>query len=204
MRVILIDESPIFREGLKAILSRIPEITAVGEADSFRQTLESIRHECDLVVIDGDLEALTLLRTLDKVNRKGHPPYVLILSSHKNGYYACQMFGAGADGYLPKSETPQSVIEAIRKVSRGAKYVRPEEADNLLLSLDANPSRRLSSREYEVLYLMASGLGATEIAGRLSLSAKTVSTCRSRILEKLNLRSSAELMRYAFKEGIMN
>jgi two-component system invasion response regulator UvrY len=203
MRVILIDESPVFREGLKAILTRMREITVVGEADSFREILDKIRHECELVVIDGELEALNLLRTLDKPNRKGRPPFVLILSAHSNDHHACQMFGAGADGYLPKSETLQSLVEAIRKVSRGAKYIRPEEADSLILNLGASTSQRLSTREYEVLCLMASGLGATEIAGRLSLSVKTVSTYRSRLLEKLHLRSNAELMRYAYLEGIM-
>jgi two-component system invasion response regulator UvrY len=204
MRAVLIDESPLFREGLKTVLNGMREITVVGEADSFREEIEKIRHQCELVIIDGELEALALLRTLDKPNCKGRPPFVLILSANSNAQHAVQMFEAGADGYLPKSETLQSTLEAVRKVSRGAKYIRPQEADILLLNFGSTSGRRLSSREYEVLCLMASGLGATEIAFRLSLSVKTISTYRSRLLEKLHLRSNAELMRYAYKEGIMS
>jgi two-component system invasion response regulator UvrY len=204
MRAILIDESPVFREGLKVVLNGMQEITVVGEADSFREILEKIRNECELVVTGGELDALALLRTLDKANHKGRPPFVLILSAHRNDHQALQMFRAGAEGYLPKSEKLQSVGDAIRRVSRGSRYIRAEEADRLLFDLGANGSQRLSSREYEVLCLMASGMGTTEIAGRLSVSVKTVSTYRSRMLEKLHLRSNAELMRYAFKEGIMS
>jgi two-component system invasion response regulator UvrY len=204
MRAILIDESPVFREGLKVVLNGMREITVVGEAGSFREILEKIRHECELVVIDGELDAIALLRTLDKANRKGRPPFVLIFSAHRNDHQALQMFGAGADGYLPKSEKLQDVLDAIRRVSRGSRYIRPEEADSLVWNLGLNASQRLSSREYEVLCLMASGLSSTEIAERLSLSVKTVSTYRSRLLEKLHLRSNGELMRYAYKEGIMS
>jgi two-component system invasion response regulator UvrY len=203
MRAILIDESPVFREGLKVLLNGMREITVVREADSFRDILEQIQHECDLVVIDGEVDALTLLRNLDKLNRKGRPPFVLILAAHGNDHQALQMFRAGADGYLPKSERLQCVLDAIRRVSRGSRYIREEEADSLLFDLSANNSQRLSSREYEVLCLMASGLSTTEIAGRLLLSVKTVSTYRARLLEKLHLKNNADLVRYAYKEGIM-
>ncbi len=203
MRVILIDESPVFREGLKTIISGMREMRIVAEADTFREVLDKIDHQCDVVIIDGRLEALALLRALDKTNRRGRPPFVLILADHRNDQHALQMLAAGTDGYLTKSKSPQSIVEAIRKVSKGAKYISPEQTDLLFMTFDGNKRTRLSNREYEVLYLMASGLGATDIAGNLSLSVKTISTYRSRLLEKLHLRSNAELIRYAYKEGIM-
>ena len=115
------------------------------------------------------------------------------------------MLTAGVDGYLSKSQTPQSVLDAIRKVSRGGKYVSDKLAELMLFNLDRiNKPPLLSNREYQVLSLFASGLAMKEIACRLTLSIKTVSTYRIRLLEKLNLRSNAQLLRYAFKEGIVN
>jgi DNA-binding NarL/FixJ family response regulator len=115
------------------------------------------------------------------------------------------MFKAGADGYVNKSRPPRAIIEAIRKLGRGRKYVSKELAEVMLLSFDNSENRpHLSDREFEVLNLFASGLGMTEIAERLSLSVKTVSTYRGRLLEKLNLRNNAELMRYAFREGLLS
>jgi two-component system, NarL family, invasion response regulator UvrY len=203
MRVILIDECAVFREGLKTILQGTGEVKIVAEADSFREVFERIDHDCDVVVIDGRLDALALLRALDKTHRRGRPPYVLIMADQRNDRHALQMFAAGTDGYLTKSKPPQSIVEAIRKISRGMKYISPEQAELLFLDFDGSRPPRLSNREYEVLCLMASGLGATDIAGSLSLSVKTISTYRSRLLEKLHLKSNAELIRYAVKEGIM-
>ena len=205
MRVYLVDAQPVFREGLKSIMSTARDLTVVGEADTCRDVMQKSDRECDLLVLDGELDSLAFLQSLEKTRAKGRPPFTLILTRHNEDQHAIQMLAAGADGYLSKSKSPQTILEAIRKVSRGGKFVSRELAETVLFSLDRmNRANRLSNREYQVLYLFATGLGMKEIAGQLALSIKTISTYRCRLLEKLNLSSNAQLMRYAFKEGVVN
>jgi DNA-binding NarL/FixJ family response regulator len=205
MRVYLVDAQPVFREGLKSIMSTARDLTVVGEADTCRDVMQKSDRECDLLVLDGELDSLAFLQSLEKTRAKGRPPFTLILTRHNEDQHAIQMLAAGADGYLSKSKPPQTILEAIRKVSRGGKFVSRELAETVLFSLDRmNKANRLSNREYQVLYLFATGLGMKEIAGQLALSIKTISTYRCRLLEKLNLSSNAQLMRYAFKEGVVN
>src|SRR5262245_5269738 len=204
MRVYVVDSHPVFREGLKTILSSSRDITVVGEADTCEDLLQKIGSDCDLITLDGELDSLALLQALEKFRPKGRPPFSLILTRHTEDQHAIQMLAAGADGYLDKTKPPQVVVDAIRKVSRGGKYVSRELAETVLFNLNSmNRPVRLSNREYQVLYLFASGLGMKEIAGQLSLSVKTISTYRCRLLEKLNLSSKAHLMRYAIKERVI-
>ncbi len=205
MRVVLVDACPVFREGLKCVMNAIHELAVVGEAGTYRDVREKIHNESDLLIVDGDLEALALLRELDKAQRRPRPPFVLVLSARTDDYHAIQLLAAGADGYMYKSTSLQVMIEAIRKVARGSRYVSAEVAERILVNFgkESTPPR-LSGREYEVLCLLASGLSASEIAARLLLSVKTISTYRSRLLDKLHLRNNGELMRYAYKEGILN
>jgi len=204
MRVYVVDSHPVFREGLKSVVSSSRDITIVGEADTCQDLLQKIGGDCDLITLDGELDSLALLQSLEKFRPKGRPPFTLILTRHPEDQHAIQMLAAGADGYVDKTKPAQSVVDAIRKVSRGGKYVSRELAETVLLNLN-RMSRpvRLSNREYQVLYLFASGLGMKQIAGQLSLSVKTISTYRCRLLEKLNLSSNAQLMRYAIKEGVL-
>ena len=205
MRLFLIDAHPVYREGLKNLLSGAPDLTVVGEADTCQSLAQQVSWECDLLVIDGELDSLTLLQSLQRSRPKGRPPFTLVLTRHTEDQHAFQMLSAGADGYLNKESSPQTVLDVVRKVSRGGKYVSRELAETVLLNLDPmRRSARLSKREYQVLYLFASGLAMKEIAGQLSLSIKTVSTYRGRLLEKLNLTNNAQLMRYAMKEGVMS
>jgi two-component system, NarL family, invasion response regulator UvrY len=203
MRVFLIDSQPIFREGLKSILEAEHDLTIVGEADSCRDVLQTT-NESDLVILDGELDSLFFLNSLQKVRTKGRTPFVLVLTKRSEEQHAVQMLKAGADGYVYKSEAPKTVLDVIRKIGRGGKYVPDDLADTVILSLNGitGPSR-LSRREYEVLHLFARGMRMTEIADHLCLSVKTVSTYRSRLLGKLNLNSNAQLMRYAFKQGMV-
>jgi DNA-binding NarL/FixJ family response regulator len=204
MRVYVVDSHPVFREGLKTVLSNSHDITVIGEADSCRDLLQNINGDCDLVTLDGELDSLALLQSLEKTRPKGRPPFTLVLTRHTEDQHAIQMLAAGADGYMDKTKPPHLIIEAVRKVSRGGKYVSRELAEMVLFNLNRmNRPVRLSNREYQVLYLFASGLGMKEIAGQLSLSVKTISTYRCRLLEKLNLSSNAQLMRYAIKEGVL-
>ena len=204
MRVYVVDSHPVFREGLKTVLSNSHDITVIGEAESCRDLLQKINGECDLITLDGELDSLALLQSLEKTRPKGRPPFTLILTRHTEDQHAIQMLAAGADGYMDKTKPPHLIVDAIRKVARGGKYVSRELAEMVLFNLNRmNRPVRLSNREYQVLYLFASGLGMKEIAGQLSLSVKTISTYRCRLLEKLNLSSNAQLMRYAIKEGVL-
>jgi DNA-binding NarL/FixJ family response regulator len=204
MRVYVVDAHPVFREGLKGILRESHDITVVGEADRCLDLIEKVIGNCDVVTLDGELDSLGLLQTLDKFRPKGRPPFTLILSRHTEEQHALQMLAAGADGYLDKHQSPQLIVDAIRKVARGGKYVTKELAETAVFNLHRVESpARLSSREYQVLCLFASGCGVKQIAGRLSLSVKTVSTYRGRLLEKLHLSSNAQLIRYAINQGVL-
>jgi two-component system invasion response regulator UvrY len=204
MRVFLVDSQPIFREGLKSIIGTERSFTVVGESDSCHQMLETLKN-VDLVILDGELDSIDMLTSLQKNRPKGRPPFVLVLTKHGEEDHAVQMLKAGADGYLHKSDGPQTVLTAIHKIARGGKYLPNDVAETMIFAMNGlNGPSRLSGREYQVLHLFASGMNMTEIAGHLSLSVKTVSTYRSRLLEKLNLKSNAQLMRYAFKKGMLD
>jgi DNA-binding NarL/FixJ family response regulator len=203
MRVFLIDAHPVFREGLKSIMTAITDLTLMGEAATCRDMPQAARN-ADLLILDGEMDSLILLNTMEKFRSKGRPPYVLVLTRHDEERHAIQMLAAGADGYLTKLSSPETILEAIRKIARGGKYVSKDVAETVIFTTNRmlGPSR-LSDREYQVLYMFASGMGMKEIAAHLSLSVKTVSTYRSRLLEKLHLKSNAQLMRYAFTEGVI-
>ena len=203
MRVFLIDSQPIFREGLKKIIASQRDLDVVGEADTCPEMLPTAQ-DADLLIVDGEMESLTFLGSLNKSRTKHGPPYVLVLTRYVQEHHAVQMLRAGADGYLCKSDPPDKLLDAIRKISRGGKYVPTDLAEMVILGLNGLTGQTpLSRREYQVLYLFASGMGMSDIAKHLSLSVKTISTYRSRLLEKLNLTSNVELMRYAFKQGVV-
>jgi two-component system, NarL family, invasion response regulator UvrY len=205
MRVYLVDAQPVFREGLKSIMRSAREFTVVGEADACSDVMRNGRMECDLVVLDGELDSLAFLQLLEKTRVKGRPPFTLVLTRHTEDQHAIQMLAAGANGYLSKSKPPETIIDAMRKVARGGRFVSGELAETVLFNLERiKRPARLSNREYQVLYLFASGLATKEIAGQLALSVKTISTYRCRLLEKLNLSTNAQLMRYAYKEGVIS
>jgi DNA-binding NarL/FixJ family response regulator len=202
MRVFLIDKQPIFRAGLKSIMSSDNNLTVVGEADNCRDLLQWT-DKADLLIVDGELDSLVLLESLKKTRLRGRP-FVLVLTNQIEEEQAIQMIKAGADGYLCKSDPAETVLDAVHKIVRGGKYVPNTLAETVILGLNGLSTRgRLSHREYEVLYLFASGMGMSEIATHLSLSVKTVSTYRARLLNKLNLTSNAQLMRYAFASGMV-
>jgi len=204
MRVYLVDGQPVFREGLKSIIATMRDLTVIGEADNCKEALQKAGKDCELLVLDGELDSLAFLQSLEKTRNRGRPPFTLVLTRYTEDQHAIQMLAAGADGYLNKSKPPDTILDAIRKVSRGGKFVSRELAETVLFNLDRmNRPARLSNREYQVLYLYASGMAMKEIAGQLAVSVKTVSTYRCRLLEKLNLRSNAQLMQYAYKEGVI-
>jgi DNA-binding NarL/FixJ family response regulator len=208
IKILIADDHPIIRRGLRQILAEQPDVTALGEAQNVQEVLKLVRREdWDVVVLDismpggGGLEALKDLKMLCPAAA------VLVLSIHPEDQYAVRALQAGAAGYLTKDSAPEELVKAIRKVLAGGKYVSPSFAETLALRLDAGlerpPHETLSDREHQVLCLIASGKTVSQIAAELALSVKTVSTYRGRVLEKLGLETTAELMRYAIQNGLI-
>ena len=181
----------------------------VGEATNGAEALEKARSEaCDVLVLDMAMPGPSGLDILKEV-RATHPNLpVLILSMHPEEQFAVRLLKAGASGYLNKESAPEELVKAIRKVVAGGKYVSPVLAERLALDISADSNRplhaTLSDREFQVMCLMASGKTVTEIAEALSLSVKTVSTYRGRILEKMNLTTNAEVIRYAIQNHLVD
>ena len=208
IRVLVADDHAVVRQGLKQILSEEPDILEVGEAGSVAETLRLSREaEWDVVILDitmPDGSGLDILRELR--HEKPQLP-VLVLSVHSEDQYALRVLRSGAAGYLTKECAPQELVEAVRRVVSGGKYVGLDLAERLaeVLAGDRNAQahEQLSDREFQILCLIGSGKSASEIAQELSLSPKTVSTYRRRVLDKMHMSSNVELTRYVLEQQLI-
>jgi DNA-binding NarL/FixJ family response regulator len=184
-------------------------MAVTSEAGDGNEALQVIKSEpCDVVLLDITMPNKSGLDVLKQLHTESPRLPVLVLSMHAEDQYAVRVLRAGAAGYLTKESAPAKLVQAIRKVVRGGKYVSTTLAEKLIYDLNSDstkaPHEILSDREYQVLCMIASGKTVTLIAVELGLSVKTVSTYRVRILEKLNMKNSAELTRYAIKEGLVD
>jgi DNA-binding NarL/FixJ family response regulator len=209
IKILIADDHAIVREGLKRIVAETADMVVADEATSGQEVLEKVRNnEYNVVILDismpgrGGVDILKQLKS-----QRPHLP-ILILSMHPEEQYAVRVLKAGAAGYLTKESAPDELITAIKRVSTGRKYVSSSLAEKLAFDLERDTElpyhETLSDREYQVLCLIASGKRVQEIAEELCLSVKTVSTYRSRILEKMKMKNNAELMRYAIKHGLVD
>jgi DNA-binding NarL/FixJ family response regulator len=208
LRVVIVDDHPVVREGLKRIIAESNELSVTAEASDGEEALQTIRnHPCDIVLLDISLPKKSGLEVLKHLRTEQPRLPVLILSMHSEDEYAVRMLRAGASGYLTKESTPTNLVTAIRKVVRGGRYVSPALAERLAFDLQTESDRpayeTLSDREYQILCMLSGGKTVSEIAAELALSVKTISTYRVRVLEKLRLKNNAELMRYAIKQGLV-
>ena len=209
IKIIIADDHPIVRAGMKQVISEASDLMVADEASDGHKLLSKIREEnFDVVILDismPHMDGLDVLKQL-KIEKPKLP--VIVLSIHPEDQYALRVLKAGASGYVTKASAPDELIGAIRKVFRGGKYISPAIAEKLAFQLDANfegmPHEALSDREYQVLCMLASGKTATEIADELALSVKTVSTYRSRILEKMDMKNNAELIHYAVQNKLVS
>jgi two-component system invasion response regulator UvrY len=208
IRLLIADDHPIVREGLRRIVQDAPGVEVVGEVANGDELLERLpRLPADIVLLDVTMPGPGFLEVLQRL-RSEHPTVaVLVLSVHPEDQYAVRALRAGASGYLTKDHSPEELTEAIRRVHRGHRYVSAQLAERLAADLTAG-SREvrhevLSDREYAVLCLLGSGRTVKEIAGSLQLSPKTVSTYRTRVLEKMHASSNADLVRYAALHGLI-
>lgn len=207
IRILIADDHPIVRAGLKQILSEAADLAVTAEAADGHELLKLIRQGgCEVVLLDLAMPGLTGLDALKQIKVEKPALPVLVLSMHPEHEYGIRVLKAGAAGYLMKSAAPDQLVAAIRKVYRGGRYVSPALAEKMAFGLQAVaaelPHEALSDREHQVLCMIASGKTVKEIAAELSLSEKTISTYRSRILEKMNMKSNAELTHYGIKHNL--
>jgi two-component system invasion response regulator UvrY len=208
IRILIADDHTIVREGLKQIISDVTGMEVAGEATNGHEVLDKIKDGgFDVVLLDLSMPGKSGLETLKEIRIVGQSLPVLILTMHPEEQYAVRVLKAGASGYLTKESAPDELITAIRKVTKGGKYISPSLAERLAYNLEIDNNRpvheTLSDREYQVFCKIASGNTISEIAEEMSLSVKTISTYRSRILEKMGMKSNAELTYYAIKNQLV-
>jgi two-component system invasion response regulator UvrY len=208
IEVILCDDHALIRRGIRDTLSDASDIRVVGEASEYGELRALMRaRRCDVLVLDINMPGRSGLDVLQVLKDEGAPVRVLIVSMYPQDQYAIRALRAGAAGYVHKGGDPQELVQAVRTVAQGRKYVTPEIAQMLVESLTAPPSEsaheRLSDRELQTLVMIASGKRLSDIAEELLLSPKTVSVYRARVLEKLGLANNAELTVYAIRNGLV-
>lgn len=209
INVVVVDDHAVVREGLKRIIAETGGMTVSGEAADGYEAMQVLKKQpCDVVLLDITMPNKSGLDLLKELHAESPRLPVLVLSMHPEDQYAVRVLRAGAAGYVTKESAPVKLVQAIKKVVRGGKYVSPSLAEKLVYDLgretDKAPHEILSDREYQVLCMIASGKTVTNIAEDLALSVKTISTYRVRILEKLKMNNNAEITRYAIKEGLVD
>jgi len=207
IRVLIVDDHSVVREGLKHVISRQMDMLVAGEAASCAQALDLLTEErFDVIVCDVKLPDGLGWDVLKAVKSGPHPVPVLILSAFTEEQYAVQALKSGADGYVNKGSASETLIAAIRRLAGGGKFVSPEFAAHVAHVLghgDSAAHEALSEREFAVLRMIAAGSSLVSIAQSLNISPKTVTTYRARVLEKLALENNAELTRYVLEKGLL-
>jgi DNA-binding NarL/FixJ family response regulator len=208
MKILLTDDHAVVRHGLKQILADEFKRATFGEARNAQEALSRIwKEHWDVVVLDITMPGRSGMEVLREIKKSKPKLPVLVLSMHPEGQFAVRVLKRGASGYMTKESAPEELVGAIKKVLAGGRYISPALAEKLAtyLSGDAQkpPQEKLSDREFQVLRLIASGKIVSEIAKELSLSVKTISTYRSRVLEKMGMKNNAELMHYAMQHQLV-
>jgi DNA-binding NarL/FixJ family response regulator len=207
-RILIVDDHAVVRAGLRQILTDDPTIGEVEEASTGEQALDKLRQgRWDLLVLDINMPGRNGIDILRNVVA-GHPETkILVLSGYPENQYAVNVLRAGASGYLPKESAPEELLKAVRSILQGKRYVSAALADMLVSDLDADRDKpahsELSQREFQIFCKLATGASVSGIAGELCLSVKTVSTYRSRVLEKMRFRTNADITSYALKNGLI-
>jgi len=221
IHILIADDHPIIRDGLKQILSAFDDISVSGEAGNGAEVMDEVRRQdFDALVLDMSMPGKSGIELIKQIRIEKPKLPILILSMHKEEQYAVRALKAGASGYLCKDGASQQLVQAIRKVASGGVFVSAATAEHLVQALtfdqsdhrilrkrnesSAAPHTLLSDREFEIFRMIVRGQGVSEIAGELSLSVKTVSTHKTRILEKMHMSNVAELVRYAMSNSLID
>jgi DNA-binding NarL/FixJ family response regulator len=208
MKILIADDHTVVRQGLRLILTNEFRKAEFGEASDTAELFERLKQEAwDVLIMDLSMPGGSGLNTLKEIKRSHPQMPILILSMYPEDQYAVRTLKAGASGYLTKESASEELVNAMQKVLHGGKYINASVAEKLLLQIgneDARPPHELlSDREYQVLCMIASGKEVGQIATDLTLSVKTVSTYRARILEKMNMKTNAELTHYAIQNKLV-
>jgi DNA-binding NarL/FixJ family response regulator len=204
IRILIADDHSIVRDGLKRILAATPDLLVAGEAASGDEALALVKaNEYDLAMLDMSMPGLSGIDLIKRLRLEKPKLKILVLSMHGESQYAARALKAGAQGYLNKDSASEALLGALRKIAGGGVHITDAAAATLLQSSTKPAHEALSDREFEVMRFLVEGLGPTEIGERLHLSVKTVSTHKTRILEKLGLKSTAELVRYAMEHRLV-
>ena len=209
IRVVLADDHRMVRAGLKEILADTGDIEVVGEATNGHEVMARVRELLfDLLVLDMSMPGRSGIDLIRQVKSEKPALRILVLSMHSEEQYAVRALKAGAAGYLTKEGAADELVAAIRRIAGGGAYVSPETAQRLALGLDARserpPHESLSDREMQVFHMIAAGKSVTDIADALTLSVKTVSTHKTRIMQKLNAHNQTDLIRYAIRHKLVD
>lgn len=206
IRVLLADDHNLVREGIRQLLAAAADIRVEAEAANGNDALEAIKTtEFDIAVLDMSMPGLAGIDLIKRVKAERPKLRMLVLSMHGENQYAARALKAGASGYLTKDAAAAQLVSAIRKIASGGVHITEAVAAQLVVAngdADVPPHTLLSDREFEVFRQLVAGRGITEIADRLNLSVKTVSTHKTRILQKMSMQSTAELVRYAMEKGL--
>ena len=209
IKVLIADDHAIVREGLKQILADTKDITVAGHAENGNEAIKLSREDlCDVLLLDISMPDRSGIEVLKQVKKESPHIAVLMLSMHREDQYAIRSLKAGASGYLNKQSAPAELVNAIRQVASGRKYISAALAQELANQINDNHEiplhETLSDREYQTLTMIASGKTVSDIAAELVLSVKTISMYRSRLLQKMKLRHNAELTHYAIKNHLVD
>lgn len=208
MNVLIADDHSIVREGLKQIVMKVDNVSKIDEAKEGREALAKIEtNKYDLIILDISMPYLSGLDILKKMKDKNETAPVLMLSVHPHEQYAIRAFNLGASGYLCKYSIAEELALAIKKIAGGGKYITSALAENIIFAknedINKMPHEKLSEREFQVMCMLAKGRSVKEIAQELLISDKTVSTYRTRLLEKTGLKNNAELTHYAIRNELI-
>lgn len=209
IKIVIADDHSIVREGLRRVVGDVPDIEVIGEATNGREVLEWIKKGgFDMLLLDLSMPDHSGVDFIKRLKDESPKLPILVLTMHEEEQYAVRSIRAGASGYLTKESASTELINAIRRVASGRLYINASVAEKLALDTmathDGPPHKGLSDREFEVFQMMVHGRSITDIATQLHLSVKTVSTHKARILQKMNLQSIADLVRYAMNHGLMD
>lgn len=207
IRIVMADDHAIVREGLKRIVGEVADLQVVGEAADGTEVMQRVRElEFDVLVLDLSMPGRSGMELIKLVKAEKPRLRILVLSMHQETQYAVRAIKSGASGYLTKESAPAQLEQAIRKIAGGGAYISAEVAQQLALGAmpgsEAAPHESLSDREFQVFRMLVDGVSVTEIANRLSLSVKTVSTHKSNLMHKLGVANQSEMVRYAMKHGL--
>ena len=208
INILIVDDHAIVRRGIREIVAEVPQVALVDEAENGRQALKRIAlSSYSLVLLDIAMPGESGLEILRQIKKVSPQTSVIILSMYSDEHYVFRALKAGANGYVPKDNTPDDLVDAITKVMKGESYISPSLQKNMNDAIDAQSKglihEGLTNREFQIMTMIASGKSVTEIAKELCLSVKTISTHRTNILTKMKMKNSSEITHYVINEGLI-